>query len=123
MCAAAPRHLTKINQLFLLQTTNALNLQDFLEHFELTLLCILGNSSCIALIPSFDGHMHPRYNSIPAENRMGNTFSLKITDKVLYIQHLDRSRYDTTNLFRFNDHGINHDDNILMSTRKGRTLG
>ena len=70
----------------LLRTPNALNLQDFLEHFELTLLCIL----------------HPRYNSIPAENRMGDTLSLKITDKVLYIQHLDRSRYDSTDLFRFN---------------------
>ena len=55
---------------------NALNLKDFLEHFELTLLSIL----------------HPRYNSIPAENRMGDTISLKITDKALYIQHLDRSR-------------------------------
>ena len=55
---------------------NALNLQDFLEHFALTLLSIL----------------HPRYNSIAAENRMGDTLSLKITDKVLYIQHLDRSR-------------------------------
>ena len=54
----------------------ALSLQDFLEHFELTLLCIL----------------HPRYNSIPAENRMGDTLSPKITDKALYIQHLDRSR-------------------------------
>ena len=105
MCAAAPRHLTKINQLNLLRTTNALNLQDFLEHFELTLLCIL----------------HPRYNSVPAENRMGDTFSLKITDKVLYIQHLDRSRYDSTDLFRFNDHGINHDDNISMGTRKSHT--
>ena len=55
---------------------NALNLKDFLEHFELTLLSIL----------------HPRYNSIPAENRMGDTISFKITDKALYIQHLDRSR-------------------------------
>ena len=27
---------------------------------------------------------------------MGDTFSLKITDKVLYIQYLDRSRYDST---------------------------
>ena len=62
----------------LLRTPNALNLQDFLEHFELTLLCIL----------------HSRYNSTPAENRMGDTFSLKITDKVLYIQYLYRSRYD-----------------------------
>ena len=60
----------------LLQTPNALNLQDFLEHFELTLLSIL----------------HPRYNSIPAENRMGDTLSFKITNKVLYIQRLDRSR-------------------------------
>ena len=60
----------------LLRTPNALNLQNFLEHFELTLLSIL----------------HPRYNSIPAENRMGDTLSLKITDKVLYIQHLDCSR-------------------------------
>ena len=33
---------------------------------------------------------------------MGDTFSLKITDKVMYIQHLDRSRYDSTDLFRFN---------------------
>ena len=65
-------------------TPNVLNLQDFLEHFELTLLCIL----------------HPRYNSIPAENRMGDTFSLKITDKVMYIQYLDRSRYDSTDFFR-----------------------
>ena len=39
--------------------------------------------------------LHPRYNSIPAENRIGDTFSLKITDKVLYIQRLDRSRYDS----------------------------
>jgi len=31
---------------------------------------------------------------------MGDTFSLKITDKVLYLQHLDRSRYDSTDLFR-----------------------
>ena len=31
---------------------------------------------------------------------MGDTFSLKITDKVSYIQHLDRSRYDSTDLFR-----------------------
>ena len=60
----------------LLRTTNALNQQDFLEHFELTLLSIL----------------HPRDNSIPAENRMGDTLSLKITNKALYIQHLDRSR-------------------------------
>ena len=58
--------------------------RDFLEHFELTLLSIL----------------HPRYNSIPAENRMGDTLSLKITNKVLYIQHLVRSRYDSTDLFR-----------------------
>ena len=35
-------------------------------------------------------------------HRMGDTLSLKITDKVLYIQHLDRSRYDSTDLFRFN---------------------
>ena len=34
---------------------------------------------------------------------MGDTFSLKITDKVLYIQHLDRSRYDSTALFRFKE--------------------
>ena len=53
-----------------------MSLQDFLEHFELTLLCIL----------------HPRYNSIPAENPMADTLALQITDKVLYIQHLDRSR-------------------------------
>ena len=31
---------------------------------------------------------------------MGDTISLKITDKVLYIQHLDRSRDDSTDLFR-----------------------
>ena len=31
---------------------------------------------------------------------MGDTLSPKITDKVLYIQHLDRSRYDSTDLFR-----------------------
>ena len=70
----------------LLRTPNALNLKDFLEHFELTLLSIL----------------HPRYNSILAENRMGDTLSPKITDKVLYIQHLNRSRYDSTDLFSFN---------------------
>jgi len=35
-------------------------------------------------------------------HRMGDTFSLKITDKAMYIQHLDRSRYDSTDLFRFN---------------------
>ena len=64
---------------------NVLNLNYLAEHFGLTLLCIL----------------HPRYNSILAENRMGDTFSLKITDKVSYIQHLDRSRYDSTDLFRF----------------------
>ena len=69
----------------LLRTSNTLNLQDFLEHFELTFLSIL----------------HPRYNSIPAENRMGDTHSPKITDKVLYIQHLNRSRYDSTDFFRF----------------------
>ena len=33
-------------------------------------------------------------------HRIGDTLSLKITDKVLYIQHLDRSRYDSTDLFR-----------------------
>ncbi len=38
---------------------------------------------------------------------MADTFSLKITDKVLYIQHLDRSRYDSTDLFRFNDDKCN----------------
>ena len=43
----------------LLRTTNALNLQDFPEHFDLTLLSIL----------------HPRYNSISAENRMGDMLS------------------------------------------------
>ena len=31
---------------------------------------------------------------------MGDTLSLKITDKAWYIQHLDRSRYDSTDLFR-----------------------
>jgi len=31
---------------------------------------------------------------------MGDTFSLKITGKVSYIQHLDQSRYDSTDLFR-----------------------
>ena len=36
-------------------------------------------------------------------HRMGDTFSLKITNKVLYIQHLDRSRYDSTGLFRIID--------------------
>jgi hypothetical protein len=50
----------------LLRTTNTLNLQDFLEHFELTLLRIL----------------HPRYNRILAENWMGDTFSLEIIDNV-----------------------------------------
>ena len=33
-------------------------------------------------------------------HRMGDTFSLKITDKVLYIQYLDRSRYGSTDLFK-----------------------
>jgi hypothetical protein len=45
----------------LLRTTNTLSLQEFLEHFELTLLPIL----------------HPRCNSILAENLMGDTFSQK----------------------------------------------
>ena len=31
---------------------------------------------------------------------MGDTLSHKITEKALYIQHLDRSRYDSTDLFR-----------------------
>ena len=39
-------------------------------------------------------------SSIPAENRMGDTLSFKINNKVLYIQHLDRSRYDSTDFFR-----------------------
>ena len=33
---------------------------------------------------------------------MGDTLSPKITDKVLYIQHLNRSRYDSTDFFRLN---------------------
>ena len=43
---------------------------------------------------------------------MGDTFSLKITDKVSYIQHLDRSRYDSTDLFRFNGCHGNESGNI-----------
>ena len=31
---------------------------------------------------------------------MGDTLSLKITDKVLYIQYLGRSLHDSTDLFR-----------------------
>ncbi len=31
---------------------------------------------------------------------MGDTLSLKITNKVLHIQPLDRSRYDSTDFFR-----------------------
>jgi hypothetical protein len=38
-------------------------------------------------------------------HRMGDTLSLKIIDIILYIQHLYRSRYDSTNLFRITGDG------------------